>query len=168
MTQPTFVPHQPTTTGTAAYRLAVPEAWSADRPAELVPAAKIDVASNGKPGPNQGYALTLAHRLHDRLVLTSGEHGHDVEVGAALIACRRASMFGRAPSIYDVTMALELFGFLDEAPAELVAHRKPLFSSLGHSYVAQRQLVDSIPEATLRGTPAAARDLDWREALGIS
>lgn len=102
------------------------------------------------------------------MVLHEGEDRHDVEIGAALLAGRRASLYGRAPSIYDLEVALGLFGFLGDAPIELIAYRRGLFQSIGHSYTAQRALVDSVPEASLRLSPAeaAAEVSDWRARLG--
>ena len=110
----------------------------------------------GSPGPDQGYALLLAHRLTSRIHLLDGEDVHDIEVGAALIGSRRASLFGRAPSVYDLEVALGLFGFFDSDPsAELIELRRS-FRSIGHSYVAQRELVDLISDTSLRMTPAQA------------
>jgi len=91
------------------------------------------------------------------LRLAEGESGHDVLHGAALVAAKRAALFGRAPSIYDVQVALNLWGFLDDDPPELVATRRAAFSAISHDYVAQRQLVDSVPEEVLRLSPEEAR-----------
>jgi len=86
-------------------------------------------------------------------------------VGAALIAARRASLYGRAPSVYDLKVALGLFGYLAAAPADLVAYRGSLFQAVSHSWVAQRQLVDSVPEAALRLTPDDAVAASWTTTL---
>ncbi len=56
------------------------------------------------------------------------------------IALRRASLFGRAPMIHDLTVAFTLWGYLGEAPAELTSVRKERFAA-----VAQH--------APLRGAP---------------
>ena len=119
----------------------------------------------GKPGPDQGYALKLAHGMKDRIVLGENEELHDVEVGAALLAARRASLYGRAPSIYDLEVALGLFGFLSEAPSDLVAYRGTLFQAVGHYWESQRKLVDSVPEASLRLTPAEAAAANWSSTV---
>ena len=111
----------------------------------------------GTPGPDSGFALRLAHRFEHDLKLDQGETEHDVALGVALIAAKRAALFGRAPSVYDVRLALNLWGFLDDAPAELRAARRAAFSSISHDYVAQRSLVDSIDEDALRLTPEDAR-----------
>jgi len=76
----------------------------------------------------------------------------------ALIASKRAALFGRAPSVYDVRHALALWCFLDpDAPAELRRVRRAAFSAISHDYVAQRQLVDAIPEEVLLLGPEDAR-----------
>ncbi len=112
--------------------------------------------SVGTPGPDSGFALRLAKRFEHELKLGTGESEHDVLLGAALVAAKRAALFGRAPCIYDVRFALGLWGFLDDASPELRSARRAAFSSLSHDYVAQRQLVDSIPEETLRLSPEEA------------
>jgi hypothetical protein len=63
---------------------------------------------------------------------------------------------------------LRLFGYLGEAPAELVAERHELFSGLAHSYDQQRSLAARVPESTLRLTPVSVGDApaNWRELIG--
>jgi hypothetical protein len=79
----------------------------------------------------------------------------------------RASLFGRAPVIHDLDLAFTLWGYLGDAPPELVAYRAPLFSGASHHYWDQRHIVDKVPEATLRMTPAQVRPKlsDWRSLL---
>ncbi len=112
--------------------------------------------SVGTPGPDAGFALRLARRYEDELRLGDGEAVDDVMVGCALIAARRAALVGRAPCIYDVQLALALWGFLIEAPQALRDARRAAFGSVAHDYVAQRALVDAMDEETLRLTPAEA------------
>ena len=65
---------------------------------------------------------------------------------------------GPAGLRHDVRFALDLFGFLDaSAPPDLRASRRAAFSSISHDYVAQRALVDSVPEEVLRRSPGDAR-----------
>jgi hypothetical protein len=78
-------------------------------------------------------------------------------LGVALVASKRAALFGRAPCVHDVRLALNLWGFLGDAPADVVAARRAAFSSLSHDYAAQRALVDSVPEETLRKSPDEVR-----------
>jgi hypothetical protein len=111
----------------------------------------------GTPGPDSGFALRLAKRFEHDLRLGEGESEHDVLVGVALVAAKRAALFGRAPCIHDVRLALNLWGFLDDASPELRAERRDAFSSISHDYVAQRRLVDSVPEEILRLSPEEAQ-----------
>jgi hypothetical protein len=169
MAQPSFVP----ITEADQVRLTTAQphpTWVAGRPSEERHPAVRSGAGFGSPGPDQGFAIKLAHRMKGRLVLETGEDTHDVEIGVALVASRRASHFGRAPSIYDIEVALGIFGFLAPAPPELVEHRRSLFQAVGHSWEAQRALVDSVPAAALLLSPeqaAAGSSEDWRAVLGV-
>jgi hypothetical protein len=89
-----------------------------------------------------------------------------------LVALKRASLFGRAPVIHDIDVALTVWGFLDAAPDDLVEARRPLFEGVanGHHYVEQRRIVHAVPEATLRKTPQQLRDevrTGWRTLLRL-
>lgn len=170
MTQPSFVPITEADQVRSARRLHVPGSWLPDRPAEIRVPVRRPGRRMGTPGPDQGFALRLARRFEDRLRLAPGEHADDVLVGAALLGARRAGLFGRAPSVHDVVVALSLWGYLAEAPAELVAARRAAFDGAGHDYDVQRALADVVPEASLRLAPAevasrAAGD-GWRELVG--
>ncbi len=125
----------------------------------------------GSQGPDQGYALKLAERFAGQLMLAAGEREDHALAGCVAVALRRASIFGRAPVMHDVRLALELFGFLDEADAELVAWRRDRFAGAAghHGYHVKLRLADLVPTETLRLTPAAvaaARARSWRAALG--
>jgi hypothetical protein len=157
MTQPTFVPIAEADQVRPAMHLDVPGIWTTDRPAELVGPTMRKGANIGTPGTDSGFALRLAQRFHDELKLGEGESAHDALLGVGLVASKRAALFGRGPSIYDVKLALNLWGFLDDVPADVQATRRALFSSISHDYVAQRALVDSVPEETLRLSPEQVR-----------
>jgi hypothetical protein len=151
MTQPTFVPITAADQVRPALSLSVPGAWTSDRPADLHGPNQPTGRGHGTPGPDQGYALHLARRFEDRLHLSPDEEHEDVLLGSALVASRRAGLFGRAPCIYDLDFVMALFGFTDaHSPADVVALRGPLFRSVAHSYVAQRALVDAVPTEALR------------------
>jgi hypothetical protein len=149
----------------------VPGPWVADRPAE-VEGRQPEGRSLGYQGPDQGYALTLAARLRPKLNLAGGESADDALAGAVAIGTRRASLYGRAPVIHDLTIPLTAWGFFDASPpAELVAKRRELFDGVGsaHGYVEARHLADMVPESTLRLTPAQAAaeyPSRWKELTG--
>ncbi len=166
MTQPKYVPIPLEDNVRPGYHLPTARAWTPDhRPAEHVPGRRAPRAGAGAPGPDQGYALRLARRFADRLVLSEHEHEHDVLVGAVMLAMRRAALFGRAPVATDLEAVLGLFGFLDTAPAELVELRRRLFGGVSHDYWDQRAVAASVSDDTLK-LPAAELTVAkgrWRE-----
>ena len=127
----------------------------------------------GSQGPDQGYAFVLAHRFEGRLYLTDGEHEVDAIAGCTGVALKRASIFGRAPVMHDLTVAFTVWGFLREAPDDLVELRKPLLAEVAnpHHYPEQRRIVDMVPDEALRQSPqqvAEAHLRDWRSLLDLS
>lgn len=151
----------------------VPDAWSPDRPG-VVDGFQPVGDRLGSQGPDQGFALTIAHRLASRVRLQPGERLDDAIRGCLGIALRRASLFSRAPVVYDVTIAFTIWGFLDEhPPPELVETRRPLFEGVGnlnHHYTEARIIADMVPESTLRKTPDEVRSAypsAWRQLTGV-
>ena len=167
MAQPNYVPLSTTDKVRAPERLPAPKAWRPDRPAELKGNVHPTGPRLGTPGPDQGYALKLARRFDDRLKLGPAEHGVDAVAGCLPVALKRAALYGRAPIVHDLGLAFTLWGFLDEEPADLVAFRTPLFQAAAHDYGRQREIVDRVPDDTLRLAPAevAARLESWRDLL---
>jgi len=168
MTQPSYVPIGEADQVRPAYRLRTPADWRQDRVAELRNPIHPRGRSFGVPGPDQGYALLVAHRLFGgRLDLSPAVTEEDALVGAAAVGSARAALFGRAPVGQDVELALVVFGFLGDAPAELTALRDRLFQAAAHHYEQQRLIVAAVPEATLRLTPDQARRqlAQWRTLI---
>lgn len=144
--------------------------WRAARPAEVVGGGQPRGDRLGNQGPDQGYVLTLARRFAGKLRLTPGEHERDALAGAAAVALKRASLLGRAPVVHDLTVALTVWGFLGDAPAELVTLRKGLFEEVWHPhhYAELRHIADVVGEDVLRLSPqqvADAHRADWRALL---
>jgi hypothetical protein len=169
MTQPSFVPIVEADQVREAYRLHVPGIWTQSRPSELRTTKVPTGPKLGTPGPDQGFALKLARRFEDRLQLAEGESVEDAIAGATAVAMRRAARFGRAPSIHDLTFAFTLWGFLGDAPADLIAERTPLFRSASHHYEAQRTIADRVRDETLRLTPEQVRTAlpEWPKLLNL-
>ena len=167
MSQPAYVPQRATDRVREAERLPVPDHWWQDRPGELIDPIRATGANLGIQGPDQGFGLKLARRFAAKLVLGDHEHAADATIGCHGVAEKRASLFGRAPVIYDYELAFTLWGFLGSAPPELLAFRAPLFAEAAHHYASQRNIVDLVPEATLRMTPQEVRNRmrDWRQLL---
>jgi hypothetical protein len=150
----------------------VPDAWNPERPG-VVEGLQPSGARLGAQGPDQGFALTIAHRLAPQLKIGDGERLDDAIRGGVVIALRRASLFSRAPVVHDLNVAFTMWGFFDDnPPAELVARRSELFEGVGnvnHHYAEGRKIADLVDEATLRMTPeavAAAYPARWRELTG--
>lgn len=170
MSAPKYVPVSTVGAFRKGERLPSAQAWVADRPGEI-DGGQPRSARLGSPGPNQGYALKLAHSFHGRLKLVAGEDEHDVVAGVVPIALKRASLYGRGPVIQDLERGFNLFGFLADAPVELVELRKPLFQAVGHSYERQRGIADLVPDSTLKASASefgsAIRSGKWRSLLSL-
>jgi hypothetical protein len=67
-------------------------------------------------------------------------------------------------------LAYIVWGFLGDAPDDLIAFRKPLFMGASHEYWEQRQIVDRVKASTLRLTPAQVRAKlsDWKSLIDSS
>ena len=161
MSQPRTVPQKHV--GAEQYYESPPRrdgSWKAARPGEVVRDGQPHGNGLGSQGPDQGFALKLANGLIDELVLHRGEHADDAVSGCVAVALKRASQFMRAPTIHDVRLAFELFGFFDQAaPMALVDVRRPLFAEVAHPhhYAERRAIPDLVPADLLRQTPDQIR-----------
>jgi hypothetical protein len=140
--------------------------WLADRPGELLGRQPLGPRL-GYPGPDQGFMLKLANAFEPKLVLVEGESAHDAIVGCSAVGLKRASLFGRAPVVHDLTAAFTIWGFLATADAELLRLRRPLFEEVAnpHHYMDLRRIADLVPQAVLRLSHleiAKVADTDWR------
>ena len=146
--------------------------WAADRPGDLGGEGQPETEGLGNPGPNQGYIYKLLDQFEGKVHVTPGEHAADVEAGVVAIALKRASLFGRAPVVHDLTVGFALWGFLDQKPADaLVARRKVAFASVSnpHDYGALRATVDAVPPGTLRKSHQTVLEehrRNWAALLG--
>ena len=167
MPQPDYVPLFEDTKVRTAERLPVAEAWRADRPAEISSDGPPTGRRLGTTGPDQGYGLKLAKHLEPQVQLAAGEHKEDVMAGCIAVGLKRAAIFGRGPVIYDLELGFGVWGFLDAAPAELIAFRSPLFDGAAHNYWTLRDIVDRVKESTLRMPHTQVRQQVnvWRELL---
>ncbi len=173
MAAPEYVPQRPTD-DPRSYKSPPrrPQPWMAERPGEIVGVGQPRADGLGHQGPDQGYAYRLVHQFDGRLRLAEGEHQEDVVAGCVGVALKRASLFGRAPIVHDLTVAFAVWGYLDpDPPAELVEVRRAMFAETRnpYHYEAQRAIVDAVPEATLRHHHSTfdAPRTDWRDLLDV-
>jgi len=150
----------------------VPESWKPGRKGEIS-GLQPEGSRLGYQGPDQGYVLLLSECMRDKVLVQKGEHVEDALHGCVNIALKRASLFSRAPVIYDLDIALTIWGWLDpQPPADLVARRRELFEGVAHithHYGEGRLIADLVPESTLRLTPdqvRAAMPTSWRILTG--
>jgi hypothetical protein len=135
--------------------------WRPTRPGDHPlgePAGRL----RGAPGPNVGYAYTLANRAKDRWKLAPTEYVGDAIAVVAEIAGRRAASFGRAPVIRDIEFAATLLGY--DTADDFASTRVRLVHDASHDYLRRRAVVDSVPDDVVRAPHNEARTVasQWR------
>jgi hypothetical protein len=149
-----------------------PDGWRADRPGDLLgrqPAGE----KLGSQGPDQGYLLTLADRVRDRLKLHGGENADDALAGASAVGLKRASLFGRAPMMHDLTVGLTVWGFLDDKAAKaLLELRHVMFEECRApaQYSKLRSIADAVPAEVLHQPHQAVLDQyhdSWTQVIAV-
>jgi hypothetical protein len=126
--------------------------WKADRPGDLV-AGQPTGDMLGRPGPNVGYAVTLAGRLRDSVQLAPHENIADALAVIAELGMKRAASYGRAPTLADVEIAATLLGYQGDVDPAFAAWRGETLHGADHEYGVRRTLVDAVPDAVLRLPP---------------
>ena len=130
-----------------------PRPWVADRPGDLLGGQpRGDLL--GAPGPNVGYALSLAHRAAGRFALAPHEHLDDAVSVVGEVAMKRASSFGRAPVLDDVECAMLLLGYQGGCAPDFAEWRAAAIIGAHHDYRIRRVLCDGIDLDALRRAPA--------------
>jgi hypothetical protein len=136
-------------------RMPAAKSWRADRPGDLG-AGQPTGTLLGRPGPNVGYALTLAKRMRDRLSLGPHESADDALAVIGEVAMKRAAAFGRAPVMADVDIAATLLGYKGEVDRAFVRWRTRAVHGAQHDYEKRRAIVDAVADAVLRMPPQVA------------
>lgn len=136
-------------------RMPPARAWVADRPGDLHGAGQPTGELLGSPGPNVGYAVTLAERARDRLALAPNEDVHDAVAVVAEMAMRRAASYGRAPVLHDIESAMLVLGYQGGADPGFAEWRATVVAGAGHEYARRRALCDAVDLDALRLAPKA-------------
>ena len=141
MTQPAFVPVP--AAGAVRATMATPTPVRARAKVGLQRSPhRASGPQQGTPAPDAGFALTIAARVVGQLAFEHEHDRHDVALGVALVAAKRASLIGRGPTLDDVRAAMSVLGVPSGAPVSASVARA--FRGIGHSYVGQRALVDAV------------------------
>jgi len=127
-------------------------AWRAERPGDLV-AGQPEGSRLGRPGPNVGYAVSLAARLRDRITVSAHESTGDALAVIAELGMKRAASYGRAPTMHDVDIAATLLGYQGDVDTSFSAWRATIVHGADHDYDVRRALVDAVSDAVLRMPP---------------
>jgi hypothetical protein len=139
--------------------------WYADRPGDLE-AGQPTGELLGRPGPNVGYALTLAERVRDKLAVGQHESIDDALAVVGELAMKRAASFGRAPVMPDIDIASTLLGYKGEVDPAFVQWRTRAFHGASHEYDRRRTIVDAVADAVLRMPPQVpALMIEFRSSL---
>ncbi len=145
--------------------------WFADRPGDVFSQGQPTGDLFGSQGPDQGFALRLANSFKGDLRLHEHEGVNDVIAGCVAVALKRASAFGRAPTVHDLRCAFTIFGYLGDAEPELVAVRHELFEEVAHPnhYAERRAIVDAVPVEFLHQPHQQILEQasDWRSVLKL-
>lgn len=171
MSQPQNVPSKPLSPAHYSSPPRRDRVWRANRPGDVFATGQPEGDLFGSQGPDQGYALKLANSMVDELQLTPGEHADDVVAGCVAVGLKRASAFGRAPTVHDIRGAFAVFGFLGTADTELVELRRTLFEEVAHPhhYAERRAIADAVPMDFLRQPHKQILEQagDWRTVLEL-
>ena len=138
-------------------------------PAISVRRAAATASCSAVPGPNVGYAYTLAERVARTGCGSARTSTLDDAVAVvAEIAAKRAAIFGRAPVIDDVDVAIDAARLRRRRPTTPSSRSvRSSCTSAAHEYLRRRTMVDAVPESLLRKRMAeVAESVDaWRSQL---
>jgi hypothetical protein len=141
--------------------------WVPDRPGDDVALGQPRGPLLGSPGPNIGYALTLAERMRDQLALAPHEHAPDALSVVSELAMKRAASYGRAPVTADLECAALVLGYLGGCLPDFAKWREVAVEGAHESYFRRRALCDAVALDVIRLNPRALSErlADAREAL---
>lgn len=124
--------------------------WVPDRPGDETAYGQPRGPMLGYPGPNVGYALTLAHDISAEFALAPHEHVEDVLAVVSELAMKRAASYGRAPVIHDLECAALVLGYLGGCDPEVAAQRTAVIEGAHEHYFRRRVICDAVDLDTLR------------------
>jgi hypothetical protein len=142
-----------------------------DQTAMAIGTATPEGALRGRPGPNVGYAYTLAGRIRGRFKLGPHEHSEDAVSVVAEVAMKRAAALGRAPVMPDIELAVEILGYDGNVDDDFASWRARAVHDAAHHYPVRRAIVDSVPDMLLGTGPVGDRPTAiaaWRRSAQVA
>ncbi len=141
--------------------------WVPDRPGDEVAFGQPRGLLLGFPGPNVGYALTLAQRMERELALAPHEHAADALAVVSELAMKRAASYGRAPVMVDVECAALALGYLGGCPPDFAKWRAVAIEGAHENYFRRRGLCDAVDLDVIRLAPRVLSERlpDVRDAV---
>lgn len=130
-------------------------AWVPNRPGDEVAYGQPRGDLFGSPGPNIGYALTLALRIESQLALAPHEDAADALAVVGELAMKRAASYGRAPVMADIECAALVLGYLGGAEPDFAKWRASVVEGAHESYYRRRALCDAVDIDVVRLAPKA-------------
>ncbi|MEI6709477.1 MAG: hypothetical protein WCL17_00675 [Actinomycetota bacterium] len=139
MSQPSYVPISPAGEVRPSMKTQNPEIGRVPKKG-LLGAPRVNSGANaGTPAPNEGFAFTVAERVLAKFKFEHEHDRHNVVTAVALLAGKRASVSGRAPTLNDIHAVMAEF---ELTGSKISAAQGAEFAGLAHSYPAQRNFVD--------------------------
>jgi hypothetical protein len=132
--------------------------WVADRPGDEVSFGQPEGRLFGTPGPNIGFARTLAHHLEGRITLAPGERLDDALAVVSELAMKRAASYGRAPVLPDLECAATLLGYVGGCDPDDAVWRARAVDGAEHDYPTRRAICDAVALDLLRRPVAELRE----------
>ena len=130
--------------------------WRADRPGRPAARSSRRARCSARPARTSASRSRSPAGRATAFRLEPGEHVDDAVAVVAEIAMKRAATFGRAPTILDVDFAIELLGYLGDAPDDVRRWRPERRAGADHDYVVRRAIVDTVSTSLLRLSLAGA------------
>ncbi|MFZ4585804.1 MAG: hypothetical protein ACOYNI_11325 [Acidimicrobiia bacterium] len=148
---------QPSQDPNLGARVPPAESWKLGRPGDFN-GPQPEGTLLGRPGPNVGYAMSLAEKIGPSLQTAPHEARADACAVVAEVAMKRAAAFGRGPVLADLQMAATLLGYMGTTDAEFTQWRAHATHGADHHYLERRQVVDAVPDDVLRTAPSRLTD----------
>jgi len=142
------------------------ESWKLGRPGDFN-GPQPEGSLLGRPGPNVGYAMTLADKIARSLHVADHESVKDACAVVAEVAMKRAAAFGRGPVLADLQLAATVLGYMGTSDASFAEWRAHATHGADHHYLERRRLVDAVPDDVLRMAPTGLTESVLTDTRGL-